>query len=72
MKKKRKKAEDEAEFWRRRFPTIAARAAADEAIDALSVSLPMSAYFDEWIRAYRAAGGKEPDPEPLPSKGGSS
>lgn len=56
-----KKPEDEAHFWKRRFPTASARAAADKAIDALDVHLPMSTFLDEWIRAYRAAGGKEPN-----------
>ncbi len=54
------KRDAEALFWKRRFPTAAARAAADKAVDALNVNLPMSAFIDEWIRAYRAAGGREP------------
>jgi hypothetical protein len=68
---KKKKADDDAEFWRRRFPTAAARAAADQAIDALPISLPMSAYLDEWLRAYRVAGGKEPALTTLPKRGSS-
>jgi hypothetical protein len=42
----------------RHFPSAHARKRADEAIDQLDVSMPMSAYLDEWVRAYVAAGGK--------------
>ncbi len=55
-----KKNRDDEEWWRKHFPTVSARAAADKAIDALSVDLPMSAYIDAWIAAYKAAGGTRP------------
>ena len=42
-----------------RFPTRAARDAADRAIDALPESAPMTEYIDTWLAAYRAAGGVE-------------
>lgn len=34
------------------FPNASARRAADKAIDALTVSLPMSAFLDAWEAAY--------------------
>jgi len=43
-----------------RFPSPAARAAADAAIEPLDVGAPMSEYIDVWIAAYRAAGGAPP------------
>ena len=51
---------DEYRWWREHFPTIAARNAADEAIDKLPVTAPMSEYIDAWIAAYMAAGGRRP------------
>lgn len=39
-----------------RFPTKTAREAADAAIDALSMSTPMSEYIDTWFQTYRTAG----------------
>lgn len=45
-----------------RFPTRAARDAADAAIDALPATAPMTEYLDAWLAAYRAAGGIEKAP----------
>ena len=42
------------------FPSQHARMKADEAIDQLNVSEPMSRYLDVWIAAYIRAGGKTP------------
>lgn len=42
-----------------RFPTAAARTLADQAIDRLPESAPMSEFIDTWLAAYRAAGGVE-------------
>jgi uncharacterized protein YqjF (DUF2071 family) len=42
----------------RRYPTAAARQKADEAIDELSETEPMTAFLDAWLAAYVAAGGK--------------
>jgi hypothetical protein len=42
-----------------RFPTKRARDAADEAIDELPESAPMSLFIDVWLAAYRAHGGIE-------------
>jgi hypothetical protein len=51
---------DERRWWDRHFPNARARTAADEAIDALDPALPMTAFIDAWIAAYRAAGGHAP------------
>ena len=40
-----------------RFPTRSARKFADEAIDELPESAPMSAFIDAWLAAYKKAGG---------------
>jgi hypothetical protein len=42
------------------FPSSHARKIADEAVDALPVSEPMSVFLDTWVRAYIEAGGKTP------------
>lgn len=42
----------------KRFPTVAARKAADAAIDKLDVKAPMTEYIDTWYAAYVAAGGR--------------
>jgi hypothetical protein len=42
-----------------RFPTAAARQSADEAIDELPESAPMTEYIDVWLAAYRGRGGIE-------------
>lgn len=47
------------DYIQRRFPTKFARTIADQAIDKLDVSEPMTTYLDTWIAAYRAAGGAE-------------
>jgi hypothetical protein len=52
--------EKDREWFRRRFPSAHARWAADKAVDALPSTVSMTAHVDEWIRAYRATGGKEP------------
>jgi hypothetical protein len=52
------KVDDDARWMAKHFPTVHARKKADEAMDALDVSLPMSAFLDAWIAAYFAAGGK--------------
>jgi hypothetical protein len=54
----KKGKQDEAEWWRKNFPTVEARAAADKAIDALDAKEPMTRFIDTWIAAYLAAGGK--------------
>ena len=51
--------EKDREALRKRFPTAHARQAADKAVDALPVAAPMTAYLDEWLKVYRAVGGKE-------------
>lgn len=52
------KKQDEAAWFREHFPTQHARDVADQAIDKLALSEPMSAYIDAWIAAYKQAGGK--------------
>ena len=42
------------------FPNARARAAADEAIDALDVSRPMHVYLDTWEAAYYAVAKRSP------------
>jgi hypothetical protein len=43
------------------FPNARARKAADEAIDLLDPSLPMTTFLDCWENAYHvASGGKSP------------
>lgn len=42
------------------FPNARARAAADEAIDALDVKEPMTSYLDVWEAAYFEIAGKSP------------
>lgn len=46
-----------------RWPTKAARDAADKAIDALSTERAMSVYIDTWIEEYKRAGGICNDPK---------
>lgn len=53
------KQKPDDDYVQRRFPTRAARKAADEAIDPIPVSEPMSTFLDTWIAAYRKAGGIE-------------
>ena len=55
MKKKRRELTVE-----QLFPHARARAAADEAIDKLSVSEPMHVYLDTWEAAYYAVAKKSP------------
>lgn len=43
-----------------RFPNARARKLADDAIDKLDVSLPMSTYLDLWENTYFVATGKSP------------
>lgn len=45
-----------------RFTTMRARDLADEAIDDLPASAPMTEYLDTWLRVYREAGGREKVP----------
>ena len=52
-----KKQDEEALWFRRHFPTVAARYAADEAIDRLPCTEPMTVFLDLWIAAYVLAGG---------------
>lgn len=40
-----------------RFPTVAARTKADEAIDLLDPTSPMTSFIDAWYAAYVAFGG---------------
>ncbi|HEY2509483.1 MAG TPA: hypothetical protein VGI39_01385 [Polyangiaceae bacterium] len=42
------------------YPNSRARAVAWDAVDALSVSEPMSVYLDTFDEAYTKAGGKSP------------
>jgi hypothetical protein len=42
-----------------RFPTKAARAQADAAIDHLPATEPMTTYLDTWLATYRKCGGIE-------------
>lgn len=42
-----------------RYPTKRARDLADQAIDRLPESAPMTAYIDTWLQVYRNAGGVE-------------
>jgi hypothetical protein len=55
-----KKNRDDEEWWRKHFPTVSARAAADKAIDAMDVKCSMSDFLDAWVAAYRRAGGVTP------------
>jgi hypothetical protein len=55
---KRRAGKDEAAWWAENFPTAHARAEADKAVDALNERLPMTAFIDTWIAAYRKAGGR--------------
>jgi hypothetical protein len=48
----------DAAWWAENFPTVRARAEADKAVDALDPKLPMTAFVDAWIAAYKAAGGQ--------------
>ena len=45
--------------FEKRYPTKRAREAADAVIDAMPNDLPMTAFLDAWLAAYRAAGGIE-------------
>lgn len=58
--KKQSVEEREAKWWRRNFPTVKARDAADKAFDALPVSASEAQEVDTWIAAYKAAGGVRP------------
>lgn len=55
--KQKKRPSDEEQFLKL-FPSRFAWKAADEAVDKLSIHDPMALYVDEWIRAYKAAGGR--------------
>lgn len=57
MSKASQAAKQEERWWRQNFPTVTARAVADEVVDGLDVNLPMSAFVDAWIEAYLLAGG---------------
>jgi hypothetical protein len=39
----------EETWWKKNFPNVQARAAADQAIDELDVGEPMSRFIDTWI-----------------------
>jgi hypothetical protein len=52
--------DDTAQWMAKNFPSVAARKAADEAIDKLPTYEPMSVYLDIWIASYMAAGGRTP------------
>ncbi len=54
----KKKARDDAAWWAKHFPTVAAREAADKAIDQLDPKEPMTTFLDTWVTAYVQAGGK--------------
>lgn len=49
MKRPTEKPED---WFRRNFPSAEARRKADEAVDRLDVTLPMTEFIDTWIRVY--------------------
>ena len=51
---------EQARWMARNFPSQHARMKADEAVDQLDVSEPMTRYLDVWIAAYIRAGGKTP------------
>lgn len=57
MKKKAKK-DEEAAWWAKNFPTVAARDAADRAVDKLDPREPMTTFLDTWVIEYIKAGGK--------------
>ena len=52
------KRHDEELWFKKHFPTVAACNAADQAIDHLDPTLPMTVYLDTWLAAYVKAGGK--------------
>lgn len=56
--KKVRRVETDEERFRRIFPTPRARDVADQAIDDVGVTEPMTTFLDAWVRAYVAAGGK--------------
>jgi len=60
QKSKMSEAEREERDFRKRFPDAHARKRADEAMDAIAVTEPMTTFLDAWIRAYIVAGGKTP------------
>lgn len=43
----------------RRFPTKRARELADEALDEIPESEPLSRFIDRWLEVYREHGGVE-------------
>ena len=45
--------ETSEEWFRKRYPSAEARRKADEAVDQLDVSEPMTKYIDTWITAYK-------------------
>lgn len=51
---------NEAKWWRDNFPSGHARDAADKVVDAMDTRLPMEAFLDAWLAAYKAAGGWRP------------
>jgi hypothetical protein len=51
--------DQDAKRLRKRYPTAAARFAADKAVDDLPETAPMTTHIDAWIAAYRKAGGKD-------------
>lgn len=53
-------SDKDAAWMAKNFPSSHARKIADEAVDALPVSEPMSVFLDTWVRAYIEAGGKTP------------
>ena len=42
-----------------RYPTKAARDKADEAIERMPETMPLTAFVDEWLTTYRRYGGIE-------------
>jgi hypothetical protein len=52
------KREADKPWFDRHFPNARARREADKVVDQLEVSDPMSMYIDQWIAAYKRAGGK--------------
>lgn len=51
---------DPAKWWRDNFPNVNARDAADKVVDEMDTRLPMEAFIDAWLAAYKAAGGVRP------------
>jgi hypothetical protein len=49
---------DDVRWFHQHFPSKFARDRADEAIDQLDPSEPMTTFLDVWLVAYKKAGGK--------------